>query len=73
MAASDGKTWCLCGRDANLGRIGGVPVRVCESGEHVIVGHNPGRAFVYVENPADVIERFGLVRPQVGYPPRSEP
>ncbi len=47
---------CLCGRDANRGEIYGDPVRVCQSGEHVLVGRAPVRVYIYVENPSDVIE-----------------
>lgn len=49
--------WCVCGRGVNIGE---VPVygtvRVCRSGDHVMVGGDSVRTYIYVENPSDVIE-----------------
>ena len=64
MTPEQQETWCVCGRTANCGEVAGDPVRVCQSGDHVIVGRAPARTYILVENPDDVIEKFGLARPQ---------
>lgn len=46
---------CLCGAEVNFGQCYGATVRVCQSGDHVLIGE-PVRIYLYVENPGDVIE-----------------
>ena len=64
MTTEQAEAWCLCGRLANRGEVAGDPVRVCQSGDHVIVGRDPARVYVHVENPEDVIDKVGLASPQ---------
>ena len=63
LTPEQAETWCLCGRLANRGEIAGDPVRVCQSGDHVVVGRDPIRVYIHVENPEDVIEKVGFARP----------
>ncbi len=59
MTTGNDKDLCVCGMPADRGQVAvhGL-VRVCSSGEHVVVGfeEDARRIYVYVENPQDVIE-----------------
>lgn len=49
---------CVCGRRVQGGSVSVYgTVRVCVSGDHVLVGPSQGpRVYIHVENPGDVIE-----------------
>lgn len=48
---------CICDGAVRVGWVGAEKVRICQTGDHVIIGWNPkARVYVYVENPGDVID-----------------
>ncbi len=51
---------CFCGQRVLIGWVGYVGnsrrVRICETGDHVVLGRGDPRVYIHVENPGDVIE-----------------
>ncbi len=46
---------CFCGQTVLIGWVVDQRVRICTTGDHVILGYAP-KVYIHVENPADVIE-----------------